>query len=240
MFALLAGASLCAAAEPAYGPRHGGIGGLIGGSQVFADGDYSNARTPSMEFGDIDARPRLAFGANLRYIIKPWLRWQVSPGFFWAGYKHTSLLPFRDLNFPADLTKEKILTLVMPVSAQIQVTRHRGDWLYHVGAGPGVYRVWIENRRKVLKDPFTKRLHRGFYPGVSAQLGAERFFSAVPATSIEVSAAGHWAFADRPDQFPSGYNSALLGAELKVGANYYFELKRFVKKKSETAVPGAK
>jgi len=236
MFALLAGASLCSAAEPAYGPRRGGIGGQIGGSQLVADADYSSARAASGEFGELDARPRFAFSANFRYVVNSWLRWQVSPGFFWAGYKHTSPLPFQDPNFPSDLTKEKLLTLVIPISAQVQVTRRRGDWLYHAGGGPGVYRVWVENRRKVLKDPTTKRLHQGFYPGASAQLGVERFLKTLPATAIEVSAAGHWAFADRPDQFPSGFNSALLGVELRVGGNYYFELTRFVKKKPESTL----
>ena len=58
-----------------------------------------------------------------------------------------------EANFPADVTKENMLTLVLPVSAQLQYTQKRGAWLYHLGAGPGLYRVWVENRRKVLKDP---------------------------------------------------------------------------------------
>jgi|GEM_PF-1970393 len=218
---------------PAHPPA--AIGGLVGGAGMFADTDYSNTRTPSGEFGDRDASPRFAFYANFRYSLTPWLRWQVSPGFFWVGYDHASPLPFQDTNNPDDTTKEKVLTLVLPVSAQLQWTPQRGPWLYHVGAGPGVYRVWVENRRKVIKDPITKVQHKGFYPGVSGQIGVERFLKAQPSTALEVSIASHWAFATRPDQFPSGFNSSLLGVEFRIGANYYFDTSRFVKKKSEAA-----
>lgn len=227
VFALLTGFSLCWAAEPGYAPGRAAIGGLIGGSKLFADTDYSK-----------DAEPRFAFSGNFRYVVNSWLRWQVSPGFFWAGYDHKSPLPFQDPNDPDDKTKEYVLTLVLPVSAQIQATHWSGPWLCHAGVGPGVYRVWVENRRKVLKDPVTKRLHKGFYPGLSGQFGLERFFKAMPSTAIEFSAAGHWAFADRLEQFPSGFNSAVLGVEFRVGANYYFDLKRSEKKRPEsTSVP---
>jgi hypothetical protein len=227
-----------AAPAPLHPPA--AIGAMIGAAGMFADGDYSNARTPSGEYGDRDAAARFAFAANFRYAFNHWLRWQVSPGFFWVGYDHTSPLPFPDENNPTDTTKEKVLTLVLPVSAQLQWTPRRGPWLYHVGAGPGVYRVWVENRRKVLKDPVTKVNHRGFYPGVSGQIGVERYLKAQPTTAIEFSVAGHWAFADRPEQFPSGFNSALLGVEIRVGANYYFDPARFAKKKTEATPPGAK
>jgi hypothetical protein len=227
---------------PAPAPLHppAAIGGMVGGAGMVADADYSNTRTPSGEFGDRDAEARFAFAANFRYQLNHWLRWQVSPGFFWVGYNHTSPLPFQDLNNPTDTTKEKVLTLVLPVSAQLQWTPRRGPWLYHVGAGPGVYRVWVENRRKVMKDPLTKVNHKGFYPGVSGQIGVERYLKAQPATALEFSIAGHWAFADRPEQFPSGYNSALLGVEVRVGANYYFDPARFTKKKNEATPPAAK
>ena len=38
------------------------------------------------------------------------------------------------------------------------------------------------------------------------------------------------------EQFPSGFNSALLGFELRVGANYYFSMGRFAKRKPGEAV----
>ena len=240
LLALLAASSACLAADPTYPPRRGAIGGLMGLGRVLADADYSNRRLPSGEFGSRDALTRMAFAANLRYVVSPWLRWQVSPGFLWAGYDHTSPMPFPDPNNPEDTSKEEVLTLMLPISAQVQLTQMRGRWLYHVGAGPGVYRVWVENRRKVLKDPFTKVKHSGFYPGVSGQLGAERFLTSLQSTAIEASAAGHWAFADRPEQFPSGFNSAILGIEVRVGVNYYFNVGGAPKPKTGSATPPAK
>jgi hypothetical protein len=237
--ALLTVASACLGAESGYGPHRGSLGGLLGVSQTFADGDYSFARDARGNFGSRDARPRFAFSGNFRYVINPWLRWQVSPGFFWAGYDQKSPMPFIDPNYPNEQNKKSVLTLVMPISAQLQLTRAIGGWIYHAGGGPGVYRVWVENRRKVLKDPVSKKLHRGFYPGASVQLGAEHFLKSLPSTAIEVSAAGHWTFADRPEQFPSGFNSALLATELRVGANYYFDVSRFSKPKRPGA-PAAK
>jgi hypothetical protein len=236
-----AAAAAAAKAQKAAAPKAkldhppASIGGMVGGAGMFADGDYSNTRTPTGEYGDRDAAARFAFAANFRYSFNHWLRWQVSPGFFWVGYDHTSPLPFQDVNNPDDTTKEKVLTLVLPVSAQLQWTPRRGPWIYHVGAGPGVYRVWVENRRKVIKDPVTKVNHKGFYPGVSGQIGVERFLKASTSTALELSVAGHWAFADRPEQFPSGFNSALLGVEIRVGANYHFDPARFGKKKTEGA-----
>jgi len=221
--------------EPIPNHHPAGIGGLLGGGRIYADADYSNRRTPSGEFGSKDSEARFGFSANFRYQFNPWLRGQVSPGFFWSAYDQHSPLPFQDANHPEDTTKEHVLTLILPVSAQLQWTPTRGPWHYHVGAGPGVYRVWVENHRKVIKDPITKVDHRGFYPGVSGEIGVERFLKAQPSTSIEVSIASHWAFADRPEQFPSGYNSAMLGVELLVGANYYFDASRFEKKKSTAA-----
>jgi hypothetical protein len=84
----------------------------------------------------------------------------------------------------------------------------------------------VQNHRKPLKDPETLRLHRGVYWGMSGQIGTERFLTALPNTSIEVSAAGHWVFCERDDQFKHGFNSFLANVDLKVGANYYFDLGR--------------
>ena len=240
VIALLAGCSLCHAAEPTRDRLRAALGGMIGGSQIVADTDYSNRREPTGEYGALDSSPRFAFSSHFRYAFNSWLRGQVGPGFFWSGYQHSSPLPFTDPNFPNDTTKEKVITLVLPISAQLQFTHHRGPWIYHVGGGPGVYRVWVENRRKVLKDNFTKRLHRGTYPGVSGQFGVERFLTALPSVAMEVSAAGHWAFADRPEQFPLGFNSAVLGVELRVGASYYFDMARFQSRKTEATPPAGK
>lgn len=226
LFALLTVASSRpVAAEPAYAPGKGAVGGQIGGSYFRLDRALG-MKYPKA-FGDYSegARPRFAFNGNFRYVMSRRFRWQLSPGFTWSAYDDYGM-PFQDLNFPADDTKDQVLTLLVPVSAQFQYTIQRGWWVYHAGIGPGVYRVWVENRRKVLKDPVTFKLHRGTYPGVTGQIGAERFLRNITNTAVEFSLANHLVFAEREEQFPSGFNSNLMANELRIGVNYYFDMVR--------------
>ena len=232
--ALLTVASVCPAqADPNYAPGKGGLGGQMGVSTFRLDraigsgwfGDYSEG-----------AQARFSFNGNFRYVVSPVWRWQVSPGFTWSAYSDVDTA-FLDLNFPADDTKDQHLTLVAPITAQLQRTLRRGNWIYHAGLGPGIYRVWVENRRKVLKDPTTFKLHRGLYPGVVGQIGAERFMKGITNLSVEFSNANHLVFAQRDEQFPRGFNSNLMAIELRVGVNYYFDMVR--PKKSSSPLPGA-
>ena len=208
-------------------PHHGGIGGLIGGSYFYAAEDYSKG-----------AHTRFDFGAQFRYVFNPTWRLQVSPGFTWSAYSKNEQPPFVDPKFPEDTNKQSYLTLLIPVSAQMQWVWGKSHWLYHVGAGPGIYRVWIENHRKVLLDPVTLRLHRGNYAGFAAEFGAERFLKSLPKTSIEVQLVHHRVFTTRDDQFPSGWNSTISALALRVGANYYFDLNK--PKKTTELPPGIK
>jgi hypothetical protein len=221
--ALLTVASVCpVAAEPNYAPGKGGVGGMLGGSTFRLD------RTLGSDwFGDYSegAQARFALNANFRYVMSRRLRWQVSPGFTWSAYSDVAA-PFADPNFPAVRTKEQQLTLLAPVTAQIQYTVRRGSWIYHGGIGPGLYRVWVENDRKVLKDPVTFKLHRGIYPGAVVQFGAEKFFKGITNLSTEFSLADHLVFAQRKEQFVSGYDSNLMATELRIGVNYYFDMVR--------------
>jgi hypothetical protein len=210
--AMLAAAVTSYADEAGYHPGLGGIGGQIGGSKTLSAEDYSAG-----------AVARFSLAGHWRYAIAPWLRWQVSPGFTWSHYSDQERAPFRDLNFPADSTKGHYLALIAPLTASLQLTTRRGDWLYYAGAGGGAYRVWIENRRKVLEDPVSHKLHRGLYPGVTGQLGVERFLKSLPSTSVEIALEGHAAFAKRDAQFPSGWNSGLTNIGVRIGGNYYFK-----------------
>lgn len=222
LLAALTAASACFAAEPAgpgIGPGRGGIGGQLGACMFTADralgsswfGDYSDG-----------AAARSAFEGHWRYQFTPWLRGQLATGFSWAGYADKHPAPFTDLNFPTETNKKSYLTLLLPTSLQIQALVKRGWWVYHVGAGPGVYRVWIENHRKVLKDPVSLKLHRGLYPGGSAELGVERFLRGLSNTSLEATVTGNLALAQRHEQFPSGFDSNVMDVEYRIGGNYYF------------------
>jgi len=207
----------------------GGVGGQIGGSYFFAADDYS-----------VGAQPRFDFAGHFRYVVTRRFRLQVSPGFTWSGYSKEEPPPFIDPDVPEDQTKEHYLTLLVPISVQGQFTWDLGPWHWHAGAGPGLYRLWVENHRKVLEDPVTFRLHRGTYFGGSGELGVERFFKALPSTSVELSIAGHYVSAVRDDQFPTGWNSNLGAAGIRLGANYYFDLERAKKAQELPASGGGK
>jgi hypothetical protein len=235
--ALLAIASACLAAEgePAYKPGQGGVGAQFGGSYFGVD-----RMLGSQWFGDYSrgATPRLSFAGQFRYVQSRHWRWQVSPGFTWSAYRPGTTVPHSDLAPPANGVQDNVLVLLLPTTAQIQYVVKRGQWLYHAGAGPGVYRVWVENRREVYADPGTFRLHRGAYPGGSVEFGAERFLKAITTTSIEFVWVNHLVLAQRDEQVPSGFNSNLMATELRIGLNYYFDPLR--QKKQGIEIPGVK
>lgn len=234
VLAALTVASACPAAEP-YGTGRGGIGGQIGFSYFRFDRAFG-----SDWFGDYSAgaNSRLSFHAHWRYAMSPSLRWEVSPGMTWSAYGRNIPAPMTDLNFPDDPRKNRYLTLVVPITAQLQYLVHRGPWLYYGGVGSGVYRVWVENNRKVLKDPLSLTLHRGLYPGGTVGFGVERFLKALPTTSLEFAVAGHLVFAQNKTDFVSGFDSNLMALELRVGGNYYF--KPGERKKPSSILPTAR
>jgi len=246
LFALLTAASACLAADepatpaatpaetaapaidaPKFGiPGQASIGGSAGLARFLGDADYTHSRDGGGSGRDVwgtrDAAMRFAFAAHLRYTTSKRLRWQVNPGFLWAGYKENSPAPFKTAYFPNDSLKDEYLTLVMPLSAQIQWLQRTPNWLLHFGAGGGAYRVWLQQDRHVVQDPVSRRLHKGFYPGFTGEIGAERFLKGMPSVSLEFAAASHLVFAQRDEQFPSGFNSNVWTSELRFGANYYF------------------
>lgn len=205
------------AAKPHSGhlPGRGSVGAQMGGNAFVAGGDYQKG-----------AQPRLVFAGHFRYVVNNALRWQISPYMAWAAYKNDEPVPFPDPNYPADATKDKHLTIVAGAATQLQLVRGSDPWRWHVGAGPSLYRVWVENRRKVLKDPETFRLHRGLYLGASAEVGVERFLKALPNTSVEFTLGSHMVFAKRDDQFPRGYSDSPLLVDARIGAHYYYDFKR--------------
>ncbi len=203
------------AAPIGHTPGRGGIGALIGSSLLVADGDYSAG-----------AQPRLSLTGYYRYVLGAGSRWQISPMYTWAAYTNTEDLPFPDPNYPGDTKKDQVLSQMVGVSAQYQKVWGAGRSLWHLGAGPGFYRVWVQNRRKVLQDPDSKSRHRGLYLGASAELGYERFLKSLPSTSIEVTGAWHAAFASDDTKFPRGFNGNPMFAEIRVGGNYYFDFNR--------------
>lgn len=209
-------------AMPNYAPGKGGVGGGAGPSYFRVDRALGKAW-----FGDYSegALGRMAFVGQFRYIVSRRWRWQLSPGFSWTAFRDAPM-PFRDPSFPSDSVKSHVIALLAPVTAQIQYTHASGWWIYHAGAGPGLYRVWVENHRKVLKDPESFELHRRIVPGFVFELGAEKFISGISDMSVEFSLANHLVFAKDTDHFPLGFNSNVMDTELRIGISYYFDLVR--------------
>ncbi|MBK7369839.1 MAG: hypothetical protein IPJ04_18665 [Candidatus Eisenbacteria bacterium] len=210
--------------SPARAGR-GAIGFQLGSSWFAADGDYTEG-----------ALPRLTFEGSYRYVMSKNWQWQVSPYFTWAAYGNSTLMPFTDPNFPADETKGQVLLQLVGANAQWQRAGGGDRWRWHVGAGPGAYRVVVQNRRKVLKDPVSKRLHQGTYLAGTAEFGIERFNKGLANTSLEWTVASHMAYATRDKQFVSGFNGNPLNFETRFGVHYYFDFNR-AKKKPAASTP---
>lgn len=207
-------------------PGKAGIGGWLGASWIYAQDDYAEG-----------ALPRFNFVGSFRYQMKSSWRLQISPGFTWNAYTKHSDPPFVDPAKPADLSKQHYLTLLTPVSAQIQWTGSGKKWHPHIGLGPGIYRVQVEHDRDDLLDPATFAVHRGTYLGATLQVGVETYLKSMPNTSIELNLVNHFIAAKDDDKFPSGWNSGIANVAANVGINYYFDLGR-MKKKELTPLPG--
>ncbi|MCC6349455.1 MAG: hypothetical protein IT347_07680 [Candidatus Eisenbacteria bacterium] len=195
-------------------PGRGAVGAQAGSSFFLSEGDYSQG-----------AQPRMSFAGHFRYVISDGWQWQVSPYFTWSAYAVGTDAPFADPNFPAETDKDFHLTQIVGASGQIQKVFGRGRTRWHLGAGPAIYRVVVQNHRKVLRDPVTEKRHQGTYLGGTAEIGVERFLKSLPNTSLEWTLAYQAAFA-KDDQFPSGYNGSVGAIELRFGAHYYFEFKK--------------
>jgi hypothetical protein len=208
-------------------PGRGGIGGQIGSSWIFTGGDYSSG-----------SQPRFTFVGHFRYQSSKHLGWQVSPYFTWNGYVSSVNAPFVDTNFPGEGTsKEFYLTQLVGADAQVQWFAGKGRTRSHFGFGPSVYRVIVENHRKVLSDPLSLERHSGGHLGASAEFGYEKFMKKLPNTSIELTAAYHVAFAKSDVRWPSGWNDNPMAIEFRAGAHYYYD---FRKPKPKSNKPGLK
>ncbi len=206
-------------------PGRGGIGGQIGGTYMFADGDYSEG-----------SQPRLSFTGHFRYVINKRWGWQFSPSFTWNGYVSHADAPFVDLNFPNEgVSKQFYLTQVLGVSSQLQWYAGSGRSRWHLGAGPAVYRVVVQNHRKVVEDPFTHELHDGMHMGAVGELGVEHFLKRLPNTSLELTASWQAAFAKSNGRWQTGWNGNPMLAELRFGGHYYYD---FRKPKPKSTKPG--
>jgi hypothetical protein len=197
-------------------PGRGGIGGQIGSSWIFSEGDYSSG-----------SQPRFSFVGHFRYVLSKHWGWQVSPSFTWNGYVSHVNAPYQDLNFPNEgVSKEFYLTQVIGAAGEIQWFGGPVRKRWHIGAGPAIYRVVIENHRKVVKDPVSLELHNMRHLGFTAEYGREWFLQKLPNTSIELTTAYTQIWARDNVKFISGWNGTPRLLELRLGAHYYYDFRR--------------
>jgi len=200
-------------------PGRGSVGAQVGGSWFVGSKDYADG-----------AQPRFSFAGHFGYVISPHWRWQVSPYFTWAAYRVGLSAPFPDPIFAGRTIKDFYLTQMVGASAQLQWThRTKARSVWHIGAGPALYRVVVQDSRKVIQDPVTDRLHQGQYLGATAEWGIEHFLTNLPNTSLEWTGAYQTAFAKRDDQFPSGWNGMVSAFEVRFGAHYYYDMRKSTK-----------
>ena len=215
-------------ARTGYLPGRGSVGGQIGGLWLLSGNDFAPG-----------AQPRFSFIGHFRYVISRSWRWQVSPYLGWNSYRTGSAAPYRDLNFPADPpVKDRYLTLIAGAGSEIQCVLGRGRTLWHVGVGPAVYRLLVENQRRILKDPASLELHRDTFLGATGEVGVERFLKTLNNTSVEATVGWQAVFAKDDTKFPSGWSADPMGVELRIGAHYYYDLRREKKTEERPALPG--
>ena len=206
-------------------PGRGGIGGQIGTAWIVSEGDYSAG-----------SQPRFTFIGHFRYQVNKSLGWQVSPYFTWNGYVSHVDAPFVDLNFPNDgLQKEEYITQILGAAGQVQWFRGSGRTRWHIGVGPTIYQVIVQNHRKVVEDPISHELHKGVHMGANAELGYERFLRKLPNTSIEATAGWQIAFAKSEGRWQAGWNGNPMAVEARLGVHYYYD---FRKAKPKSTKPG--
>ena len=222
-----AGVAFAADTTPVKGPAPGraGIGGQIGSSFIFAGGDYADG-----------AQPRLSFAGHFRYQADAHWGWQFSPQFTWNGYVSHANAPFEAQNsVPGNRTKQKYLTQIAGLGSQLQYFGGSGDTRWHVGFGPGVYRVVVQNNRKVVMDPVTTELHKSAHLGLGAEFGIERLTKRLANTSLEATVALQTVFAGDDTKYASGWNGTPMLVEIRIGAQHYYDFRR-----SKPAAKGAK
>jgi hypothetical protein len=203
-----------AAAHSGARPGRGAIGSQLGGAYILSGGDYAT-----------NAQPRFSFEGSFRYVITSGWRWQVSPYFAWNAYTSDLDHRIQDKNYIAYPIKDIVLTQIVGANGQVQRTGTMGLWKWHIGAGPAIYRVVVQNHRRTVKDPLTNANHQGTYLGATVEYGFERFLRSQPNVSLEWTAAYQTAFAKDDARFPSGFNGAPGAAEIRFGGHYYFDFK---------------
>jgi hypothetical protein len=169
-------------------------------------------------------RPRIIGKLHFQYVMSRDWRLSLRAGFGWLGYDDTPAPFVLQAEQPAgDPTRTDQLVIFNPFSAVLAYTHKLSDsWQGFVGAGPGMYRVNIQNDHRTIFDPVTHARYRYFSPGASAEGGAEYFLAANRNVSLEGVSSIHYLLRDNKDRFPSGYSGKHMFLDVSIGVNVYF------------------
>jgi len=208
-------------------PGKGSVGGTIGFPIILATGELKQGQMP-----------RLMGKANFQYVINKDWRTSFKFGYGWFGWSDKFNAPFilQAAEAGGDTTKGDQLLILNPFTATMQYTHELSkNWLAWVGAGPGVYRVNIQNDHRTIYDPVTHERFKFGSFGVSGTAGAEYFIPANKNVSLLGSATIDYLFNSNTEKYPSGYSGKYMFMDLSIGVNVYF--KPLGAKSAPTPVP---
>ena len=197
-----------------YAAGKGSLGGSLGVPTILATGELKRGQ-----------RPRIIGKGHFQYVMDNDWRLSFRGGFGWLGYSDKFNAPFllQAAAAGGDSTRGDQLVILNPFTAVLTYTRRMSkSWQAFVGAGPGAYRVNIQNDHRTLFDPVTHSRYRYGSLGASGEGGMEYFLPANRNVSLEGVGTIHYLFKGNKDRFPSGYSGKHMFLDLSLGVNVYF------------------
>src|SRR5262245_37647255 len=197
-----------------YAPGKGSLGGSVGVPFILAPGELKRGQ-----------EPRVIGKLHFQYVFKPDWRLSLRAGYGWLGFSDEVDAPFilQAEQANGDTTKGDQLLIYNPFTAVMQYTHtFNKTWMAFLGAGPGVFRVNIQNDHRTIFDPVTHERYKYGSFGLSGEGGAEYFLSANRNVSFEGLGSLNYLFESNKDKFPSGYSGKNIFLDFSFGVNVYF------------------
>jgi len=199
-FAVLSIAAACLAGPSAAQDLDGkGSVGASGGL-VLITGDKDLSRK---------AQPRLLGHFDLRYVMHPRLAVHGTFGRGWNSYSG----------------RADTLTIIEPITFGLEyrhVMDQRPRYLPHVGAGVGVYSMWVRKSLKVTRDPITLENRHTVDWGMNVTGGLEYFMTR--SVTVNYDFVWHKIFSADMKDFPSEFGGDDSFIQFVIGVNYYFSM----------------
>jgi hypothetical protein len=193
----------------------GSLGATLGVPFILAPGE--------LKWGQ---KPRIMGKGNFQYVINKSWRTSFKFGYGWNGYSDEFNAPFtlQAAEAAGDTSKGDQLVIMNPFTATVHWTHEMSkNWMWYVGAGPGVYRVNIQNDHRTIYDPVTHERFKFGSFGISGTGGMEYFLPSNHNVSLLGTATVDHLFSSFKDRFPSGYSGPYTFMDVSIGVNVYFK-----------------